>query len=118
MSRIARFVIWICSKFTKNEIQQIIAGLLEVLEDRNPDVKPKDDFKEKHPHYRDFSVDPLSPLTELPHPKEPLSPSQDYRTLLTHYQATHGKPLSPVKYRSGSPKVPEHAHCPCCHAPS
>ena len=31
MSRIARFVIWICSKFTKNEIQQIIAGLLDVL---------------------------------------------------------------------------------------
>jgi hypothetical protein len=21
-----------------------------------PEVKPKDDFKEKHPHYRDFSV--------------------------------------------------------------
>ncbi len=50
MSKIARFVIWICSQFTKNEIQQIIAGLLDVLEDRNPEVKPKDDFKEKHPH--------------------------------------------------------------------
>jgi len=34
MSKIARFVIWICSKFTKNEIQQIIAGLLDVLENR------------------------------------------------------------------------------------
>jgi len=55
MSKIARFVIWICSKFTKNEIQQIIAGLLDVLEDRNPEVKPKDDFKEKHPNYRNFS---------------------------------------------------------------
>jgi len=117
MSKIARFVIWICSKFTKNEIEQIIAGLLDVLEDRNPEVKPKDDFKEKHPHYRNFSVDPLSPLTEPPHPKKPLPPSQDYRTLLPYYQATHGKPLSPVKYRPGSPKVPEHAHCPCCHAP-
>ena len=73
MSKIARFVIWICSKFTKNEIQQIIAGLLDVLEDRNPEVKPKDDFKEKHPNYRNFSVDPLAPLTEPPQPKN-LSP--------------------------------------------
>jgi hypothetical protein len=66
MSRISRFVIWICSKFTKAEIEQIIFGLSEVLSDRNPDVKPKDDFKEKHPNYRDFAVDPLPPLTEPP----------------------------------------------------
>jgi hypothetical protein len=66
MSRISRFVIWICSKFTKSEIEQIVFGLSEVLSDRNPDVKPKDDFKEKHPHYRDFAVDPLPPLTEPP----------------------------------------------------
>jgi len=72
MSKTARFVIWICSKFTKNEIQQIIAGLLDVLEDRNPEVKPKDDFKEKHPNYRNFSVDPLAPLTQPQHMKESL----------------------------------------------
>lgn len=66
MSRISRFVIWICSKFTKAEIQQIIYGLSEIILDRNPDVKPKDDFKEKHPNYRDFAVDPLPPLTEPP----------------------------------------------------
>ena len=68
MSKIARFVIWICSKFTKREIEQIIAGLLDVLEDRNPEVKPKDDFKEKHPNYRNFSVDPLAPLGYLEMP--------------------------------------------------
>lgn len=66
MSRIARFVIWICSKFTKVEIEQIISGLSDVLQNRNPDVKPKDDFKEKHPNYRDFAVDPMPPLTEPP----------------------------------------------------
>ena len=72
MSKIARFIIWICSKFTKTEIQQIIAGLLDVLEDRNPEVKPKDDFKEKHPNYRNFSVDPLAPPTEPPQAEEPV----------------------------------------------
>ena len=65
-SRIARFVIWICSKFTKTEIEQIVVGLSDVLSDRNPEVKPKDDFKEKHPNYRSFDVDPLPPLTEPP----------------------------------------------------
>lgn len=61
MSKIARFVVWICSRFTRSEIEQIINGLLDVLKDRNPEIKPKDDFKEKHPNYRDFFVDPLPP---------------------------------------------------------
>ena len=65
MNKIARFIIWICSKFTKNEIEQIIKGLEDVLQDRNPEVKPKDDFKEKHPLYRNFFVDPKPPLTEI-----------------------------------------------------
>jgi hypothetical protein len=61
MSKIARFVVWICSKFTRVEIEQIINGLLDVLNNRNTEVKPKDDFKEKHPNYRNFFVDPLPP---------------------------------------------------------
>jgi hypothetical protein len=117
MSKIARFVIWICSKFTKNEIQQIIAGLLDVLEDRNPEVKPKDDFKEKHPNYRNFSVDPLAPLTEPQHVKEEPTPSRDWRDLLAAYEKMHGKPLSPVRYRAGSPQVPERTRCLSCQAP-
>ena len=65
-SKIARFVIWVCSKFTKIEIEQIVTGLSDVLQNRNPEVKPKDDFKEKHPNYRQFAVDPKPPLTEPP----------------------------------------------------
>jgi len=71
-SYIARFVIWICSKFTRVEIEQIAAGLLDVLQNRNPEVKPRDDFKEKHPNYRQFGVDPLPPLTEPPLKKKHL----------------------------------------------
>lgn len=70
LSKIARFVVWICSKFTKAEIELIVAGLLDVLNNRNPDVKPKDDFKEKHPNYRNFFVDPKPPLTEPPASKK------------------------------------------------
>ncbi len=69
-SRIARFIIWICSKFTRLEIEQIITGLSDVIQNRNPEVKPKDDFKEKHPNYRLFAVDPKPPLTEPPFQKK------------------------------------------------
>jgi len=69
MDRISRFVIWICSKFTRNEIEHIRKELGEILANRNPEIKPKDDFKEKHPNYREFSVDPNSPL------KKPLKKS-------------------------------------------
>lgn len=53
MSQIARFVIWICSKFTKKEIEQIVAGLVDILQDRNPEVKPKDDFQDRLTEKRD-----------------------------------------------------------------
>lgn len=69
MDRISRFVIWICSKFNRQQIERIINELQEILTNRNPEVKPKDDFKDKHPNYRDFSVDPKSPL------KKPLKKS-------------------------------------------
>jgi putative transposase len=117
MSKIARFVIWICSKFTKKEIEQIVAGLVEVLQNRNPEVKPKDDFQEKYPHYRDFSVDPLAPLTEPEHIQKEQAPSRDWQALLTEYQKKHGKPLTPVKYRTSSLRVPERIRCPNCDAP-
>jgi len=64
MKKLDRFIIWICSKFNRKEIEFIVAGLVKILVDRNPEVKPRDDFKEKHPNYRDFSVDPMPPISE------------------------------------------------------
>ena len=113
MTKIARFIIWICSKFTRTEIEQIIKGLLDILNNRNPEVKPKDDFKEKHPNYRNFFVDPLPPIPEVRVPRQ----KKDYQVLLSEYQAAQGKPLSPVKQRPNSPKVHELTTCPLCDAP-
>jgi hypothetical protein len=45
MDQVSRFVIWICSKFDREQIQRIIKELQDILANRNPDVKPKDDFK-------------------------------------------------------------------------
>ena len=62
MSKIPRFAAWICSKFTKSEIEFLVKELTDILSGRNPEVKPKDDFKEKHPHWRNFFTDPRLPL--------------------------------------------------------
>lgn len=45
VDRISRFVIWICSKFDREQIQRIIQELQDIIADRNPEIKPKDDFK-------------------------------------------------------------------------
>jgi hypothetical protein len=62
MDRISRFVVWICSKFTRDQIERIVKDLNEILANRNPEVKPKDDFKDNHPNYRKFFVDSNPPL--------------------------------------------------------
>jgi len=40
MKKTYRFVIWICSKFTREEIDQIIQDLLDVLANRNSEAQP------------------------------------------------------------------------------
>lgn len=62
MKKVQRFVVWVCKKFNREQIINIVDELVLVLADKNPDLKPKDEFKEKHPKYRDFGTDPLAPL--------------------------------------------------------
>lgn len=45
MDRISRFVVWICSKFDREQIIRIINELTEVLANRHLQVMPKEDFK-------------------------------------------------------------------------
>ncbi len=66
MKRLSRFVIWICSKFTKEQIEFIVKELADILKNRHPSIKPRDDFQEKHPNYRKFFVDSTPPLTQRP----------------------------------------------------
>jgi len=64
LNKVSRFVIWICSKFNREQIQTIIKELSEILENRNPEIKPKDDIQQKYPNYRNFYVDPKPPLNQ------------------------------------------------------
>lgn len=45
MDQISRFVIWICQKFDRSQIERIVKELQNILLNNNPDVKPKDNFK-------------------------------------------------------------------------
>jgi len=114
MNKISRFVIWICSKFTRDEIEQIIQGLSDVLTNHNPDVKPKDAFKEKYPNYRNFFVDPNLPLPVT----EKSIPKLNWKDLLSKYQFEHGKPIKPVNPKNSDTKVPEDSVCRVCSAPA
>ncbi len=64
MDKITGFVVWICKKFNREQITRIIEELKQVLLDPNAEIKPKDTFKEEHPEYRHFKVDPEPPLRE------------------------------------------------------
>jgi len=114
MTKIARFVLWLCRNFTRQELEEIIQRLRQILSEREPEIPPRDDFKQKHPNYRDFYVDPLPPLKE---PAAVPPPRLDWKQLLADYQKKHGKALLPVARRKAS-LVPERCHCVQCGAPA
>ena len=65
MDQISRFVIWLCAKFSREQLELIVKELSDILQGRKEfPVNPKDAFREKHPNYRAFYVDPNPPLTE------------------------------------------------------
>ncbi|UCH95155.1 MAG: hypothetical protein JSV88_33600 [Candidatus Aminicenantes bacterium] len=70
MNKILRFVIWMCKKFNRTQLELIVTELLNVLYDPNSEIQPKDQFKEDHPNYRNYYVDSQAPLTEDPKTKK------------------------------------------------
>ena len=65
MDQISRFVIWLCSKFSREQLELIVKELLDILQGRKEfPVNPRDAFREKHPNYRNFHVDPNPPSTQ------------------------------------------------------
>ncbi len=72
MNKIERSVVWLCRHFNRQQILNLIDELIKILENKNRELQPKDEFKEKHPNYRDFSTDPLAPLdvAEIVKPKK------------------------------------------------
>jgi putative transposase len=112
MHKIARFVLWLCRKFSRAELEELVRQLQELLADPEPEIPPRDDFRQQHPHYRDFFVDPEAPLTQPPAPQ----PTRDWQQLCAQYLKSRGRPLAPVRRRDTRP-LPVTCRCPYCHAP-
>jgi len=66
MFNLSRVVVWICKRFNREQINLIINELSKILKDPNSEIQPQDSFKEDHPNYRKFDVDPNPPLPESP----------------------------------------------------
>ncbi len=107
MNRISGIVVWLCKRFDRTEIDHIVTSLLDVLSNPSSEIKPKDNFKEEHPAYRAFDVDPLAPVLKIPDEKKTknLEPKA-YKRLLKEYEAKHHKALKPVNPRNPESKVP------------
>ena len=116
MQKITRFVLWLCKNFSRQELENIIAQLQQILSEREPEILPRDDFRQQHPHYRNFSVDPQAPLSEPPI-VQPAQLTLDWQQLCARFEKTHGHPLSPVR-RRGSGALPPTCRCTHCGAPA
>jgi hypothetical protein len=105
MNSISLFVIWICSKFTRDEIERIRNELGEILANRNPEIKPKDDFKELLKQYLKQHCKPLKPVIPK---KSETKVTKDTRcpncsTLTKHLYFKDGKKSSQNRYPRASP---------------
>ena len=115
MGSIPRLIVWLCRKFTRQDLQDLVEQLQEILAGRQPEPQPRDDFRQQHPNYRNFYLDPLAPLTQPP-TLTIAKPSLDWQQLCARYQQEHGKPLSPVRRRGAQP-LPPASPCSHCGAP-
>ena len=64
MSAITRFVVWICRKFDREQVEKIVEELSAILKNPNSAIQPLNRFDEEHPNYRDFKPDLEPPLSE------------------------------------------------------
>lgn len=100
MNQISRFVIWICSRFNREQIEMIVKELSTVLKNRSSfPSKPKSAFKEQHPHYRNFYVDKTPPLTDNVKKKPKIQTTRFFYLLIRPNTANR---LSLLKYNTAN----------------
>jgi len=116
MHNVLSLVRWFCSQLTRDELLKALALLLEVFDGDRDGIRLRSEFREQHPHHRQFSVDTALPLTQPPASERP--PSLDWRTLLAEYRLAHGHDPEPVRRKHGSLMPPADCHCEHCGAPA
>lgn len=116
MKRIVSLVRWFCRQLSLEELFTATAIILEVLNDDHPDIKYKDAFRQQHPNYRKYNIDPEPPLTECPPPKR-RQPTADWKALLEAHRLKAGRELKPIRRSHSSAAIPNSTRCPNCNAP-
>lgn len=64
MDKTMRMVAWICRKFGKENALKIAFNIIEAVNHPTDTVVFKDQFKEEHPNYREFHIDPKAPVKD------------------------------------------------------
>jgi len=116
--QITSFARWICAHLTRDQLLEFAAIILDVLTGNRNDLPIRDGFRDEHPNYRKFSVDPLAPLREPPAAVQAPAPAADWQGLLAEHLRRTGRPLAPVCRRPGAMLPPEDAVCQHCGAPA
>jgi len=116
VKRIISLVTWFCRQLSLEELFIAAAIILEVLNDDRPDIKCKNHFRQQHPNYRKYDVDPEQPLIECPPPKR-REPTDSWEALLHTYRINTGKDLKPVRRHDRATSVQKSTRCPHCNAP-
>ncbi len=111
MKSLKKFIIWICKRFSRQQIMQIIIRLIEIIEEDNLESENPQKIKQQYPNYRNFFVD-----SELPIEFKDES-TLDYKTLLKNHLQNIGRSLKPVHPKNIFHRPPERIKCPHCNAP-
>ena len=89
---LTRLIKWFCRKLTFNELASAIVIFHEVLTNSRRDIPLKPD--EKPPHYREFRVDQVFPLTP---PKTDTAVNRvEWEVLKKEKELKSGKTIKPV----------------------
>lgn len=117
MRTIASFTRWFCSQFTRDELYDVAAIILQVLDGSRDDIRLKSVFREEHPSYRQYDVDTRPPLAEPPDVTPPTA-TPDWRELRARHKAETGSALQPVDRRDSGQRPPPGSRCERCGAPA
>jgi len=116
ISSITRLVRWLCKHLNFDELLVAVNILLEVINVKRDDIELRKNFREDHPNYRQFVVDPLAPFT-TPQLKKVL-PEADFKELIKEHNLLTGKDIKPVQRHKHSYLPPSYARCAHCNAPA
>jgi len=110
MHKISRFAVWICSKFTKTEIEFLVKNYQIYSKIKIQKLSQKTILKK--------NIQIIESSIQIPTIRNCLKKIVlDYKNLLETYEKEHNHPLKPVNIRNSENRAPEHCVCYTCKDP-